>query len=1641
MKKISLLLISFIMLFSFSINVKAADVDSSTFPGNTGESCKRGYCWSPLLNGDNAKGMRVTLMDADGNKIAGTSTFNVMYDVAHINWLKDNYNYRYWSGNCNKAQYLKGKCNLSQQTKGNTGSLPYTINSTSTVSGKFGTFNVDFKGNLSDWTLSNIWTELETQSVKFDESRMITLMKSLFGISDEKIAEISADPEQLDRVWIVFEPLTIIRYNNHYYLGTFHELSSLGYANIVNETINSVLGRRMPCSTFVTGTIAKKYPKAPGISGSTYFGVIKSIDVTSAAAFNGSNSFTKVCTAEGGSKYNILSNDYVTSYGTGIGLVKYSDLVKKKTSCSEVEAGVDGGLKAFQSNLENYYKSGGKSNILNNYQNGIKYTDSDGNINYANTEWYINECTCYGVYQEYKDKQNVDITTLEEAAIKNIFNDKKAIFTTFVENTKKKAEEVQNAGTQSVGSVTEWTYSKYERLDCEDATFSCKDIDFNDIVVYTSTSKCRTACNNGQDNWGGNLTTSQCRSKCSDIVDNATNCNRVLEQLKNGSISVTSSSTRRRITACLEIYSIEYDTPTQWNYNTYTNAGCGFTGSTTIEKKYNCTPYYEVGTCDDGDSIYYSDASSELTDEEYWKHCVFSDKDTRYDIDVHKYSDSSKENTYYDDVISSDYCEVYCTETLTANFDNRVGKVKAGSFFTWDNHEVSGSRTCKTKSIEYDKFLEDLAEANQAVADAYADWQLEIKLSKVTWTKSTSEDCDYECDEYEQISNVCDEGVTECGTSDGKCIKGHYTDYNYKPSSTSESVSITGSYTASDSQTLSTTCGSKGYTADTDSKKQAYEDAVDEVNSIITAMKQCYNGDGSTFKKGTWYENIYEFDPSATISYSDGNYSYTGDLYVDVDYDSPESTDYSECESTTVSALKSNSDCTGTTCSVKTVNMRKCTEYAMSKSATAEFELYDGIFQYIDKSNNLSFNADSIEGVAMYQGNSNLSMSTIRSKYTNGISFNYSDIGYSVFPVAYSTPDGDYDDLSIEYKDLGHKSGTGATAVDTILNSVSSDYGDWNCGFSVESELIPEDPNNPRNPGDIIVIYRPIDLVDPFPDITATGRETGSNWCYGGKDRTDCAGNNKVVTDYITKNRNVTTTEVYKQKPMYSFILTPSAINAIRKYNDKNSYTSYTGSLNGKTYDFRCNESTDTACISDYFTELLNKYSVGLPGACKDAKYRSYNDVNSFEQCRYIGTVSDGTGKTSSNVPPSDPIYGSGVGGTVENTTVKNNFTNITYDGSNEAIIGSDYEVTLKPASGYKLPSSITVYMNGEKLTAGEDYKYDKNTGKVTVYNVTGEVEIKASGVDDTACLIKGTKIKLANGTEKNIEDIDYNDLLLVWDYEHGEYTYQYPVHIEKEGTTNSYQRATFSDGSVLETHSFHGVFSLDDMEIIRVDDPAAFHVGTRIAKVIYEDGEYKFKEITVEKIETIYEKTNYYNVLTSLYYNVVSNDILTTLGDSVVGNMYGFNDDLTWKTVRQEIIKDSNNMFEYELVKDVIPYYMYKGLRVAEYKYISNLGYFDANDLQKYVNYLGNINSNLLLKPETNESGNRVWMITTSDDELNPINKDNYLYEEGSYYTFKEPKNKDNFIGWYDTTDSKYYQPGDVIKVLNATHFIAKYK
>lgn len=653
--------------------------------------------------------------------------------------------------------------------------------------------------------------------------------------------------------------------------------------------------------------------------------------------------------------------------------------------------------------------------------------------------------------------------------------------------------------------------------------------------------------------------------------------------------------------------------------------GDGDGGGDPEPEGYNCSPNLSYGTCINGNNVSYSDPPSgsiESVSDEYWDNCVFDDngKYNSYFSDIHKWSDEDKDLTYYEKNLGSDYCPVYCIEEVTAQFTTPNIEVEAGSKFTLGTSTVKGSRTCKTKEIYWSKFEEDLDKYEVQSETAYDNYAIAWKnytdaqdnLHAAYTTASQIEDgsintfssfsltyfpecCNTESGDVEE-NNTCSDDKATCETLKNKICYYKYQNYTNILEVEPNVVCPVGNKHIANAVRSAADSALSTAEANLNTAKTNLEAVKNLIEGAISAMNSCYD----------WVEeNIYNVDPQATLTYSDGvkdGYGFEQKLLNS-------STSYHE----TTKVLNSVGEidleytlCDENGCEEKSYKSEKYDSVTMTRSAETTFSLPEDTYRYVLKSNH--------ESVHSIKGNPD----------------NYIDIGYGNLPVSFSAPAGTYGgennpgQLDITYSKLGHITNGiigYETAVDKIMDNdnipESDSYGQWICQYEVITNLLPEDPGTNLG-GDINLIYRPIDLSNPFPGINGTGRETGSNWCDG--DNCSNLEDNDVVNNFILNNRDEDTDDVYNIEPMYSFTLTPSIIREIRNYNKENTYTSYTGKLNSNTYDYVCNkndiDNTGKACVSGYLTYLIGEYPEKISGTCMDNKYRNPENPEDFYSCQ-----------------------------------------------------------------------------------------------------------------------------------------------------------------------------------------------------------------------------------------------------------------------------------------------------------------------------------------------------------------------------------------------------------------------------------------
>lgn len=164
-------------------------------------------------------------------------------------------------------------------------------------------------------------------------------------------------------------------------------------------------------------------------------------------------------------------------------------------------------------------------------------------------------------------------------------------------------------------------------------------------------------------------------------------------------------------------------------------------------------------------------------------------------------------------------------------------------------------------------------------------------------------------------------------------------------------------------------------------------------------------------------------------------------------------------------------------------------------------------------------------------------------------------------------------------------------------------------------------------------------------------------------------------------------------------------------------------------------------------------------------------------------------------------------------------------------------------------------------------------------------------------CFIAGTLITLSNGTAKKVEDITYDDELLVWDFFNGCFASASPRWIKVKQTSSVYNKLTFSNGATL---GLVGEGGMQGYHRIYNKQAGLFtHTGvpeTPIGTVTF--AEDKSEPVFISQ-ELVNKDVDYYNIITDKYFNLFANGILTSCKCS---NMYRIED---MKYVGERLMSD----------------------------------------------------------------------------------------------------------------------------------------
>lgn len=258
--------------------------------------------------------------------------------------------------------------------------------------------------------------------------------------------------------------------------------------------------------------------------------------------------------------------------------------------------------------------------------------------------------------------------------------------------------------------------------------------------------------------------------------------------------------------------------------------------------------------------------------------------------------------------------------------------------------------------------------------------------------------------------------------------------------------------------------------------------------------------------------------------------------------------------------------------------------------------------------------------------------------------------------------------------------------------------------------------------------------------------------------------------------------------------------------------------------------------------------------------------------------------------------------GSYDITFEQNGVTLATVDGSGGGGTGSG---SFEAEAGTVTSSTGALYTQADTVVTG-GISVDSVTSTSPTFTITGAGTITV----DPWCIIEGTKITLADGTTKAVEDITYDDELLVWNFYAGRFDKAKPTWIKIAEIAPRYNLVKFSNGTEV---GFVGAGGEKGYHRIFNKEAGAFTYTGNLKETPNGTTTFAQDETfpTVISQEVIEKEVKFYNIITDKHYNIFANGILTSCK---LSNKYHIED---MRYIGEKLISDEQKKAYFERIED----------------------------------------------------------------------------------------------------------------------------
>lgn len=378
--------------------------------------------------------------------------------------------------------------------------------------------------------------------------------------------------------------------------------------------------------------------------------------------------------------------------------------------------------------------------------------------------------------------------------------------------------------------------------------------------------------------------------------------------------------------------------------------------------------------------------------------------------------------------------------------------------------------------------------------------------------------------------------------------------------------------------------------------------------------------------------------------------------------------------------------------------------------------------------------------------------------------------------------------------------------------------------------------------------------------------------------------------------------------------------------------------INGTGTIYAANQEVNITENTIFTAVWSNKYTVNF-----DLGGGSFVDTNSNVTYYYCPNEAIDTNTFES--PTKEHFTFNGWSAT--NATVSNDILSFNTSSSNGVTLKASYKeikytITIKNSSGRTITTLRIEFQNNKDLYGSQESYSNISDGtskevsyrEGTVVKIYCETRSKAGYLEldgnkectldgnkeyvvtkDSVCITKGSKITLYDGTQKNIEDINSDDILLVFNHITGKFEgapASYVIHKNSEEMLYRVIKLQFSNGKEVHIVGEHGFYDIDLKKYVYINEENVIEfIGHAFAST--NDIE-NMTTTTLTGYEVVEEVTSIYSPITYSYLNCFVDGILTitNFSDGLI-NMFEFGDDMCYDAEKMQADIEKYGLYTYE--------------------------------------------------------------------------------------------------------------------------------